>query len=157
MIAATLWKLADRVVDDLSREGFTIDGPARALTIIAELLAFGLHAADRMAHVRLSEAGRAALVQAVGMRLAGILEENGLDGRAQFFALLNRRGEDYASFEFPEGGASYPALRYLAQQIREAMATQDQQWVMDQVMDVEAPGVLSGLSRTIDGLLARHT
>ncbi len=37
------------------------------------------------------------------------------------------------------------------------MATGDQQWVMDQVMDVEAPELLDALSRTLGGLLARHT
>lgn len=152
VIAATLWRLADRVVDNLSRAGYDIVTPARGFKIIGETAAFGLHACDRMAYARLPEAERAALVQAIGMRLAGIMEENARGTRAEFIALLNRRSADYASFEFTESSASFPALRYLAQQIRETMSEPDQHWVMDQLMEIELPELLDTLSGTVGGL-----
>lgn len=155
VIAATLWRLADRLVENLARAGYDIVIPARGFTIIAETVAFGLHACDRMAHARLADAERSALVQAIGERLAGIMEENVGDTHGEFIALLNRRSADYASFDFAEGRASFPALRYLAQQVREAMSASDQPWVMDQLMDIEAPELLGALSKSVDGLLAR--
>ena len=162
VLAATLWRLADRLVDNLSRAGYDIVTPARGFRIVAEVLAFGLHLCDRRAHACRPETERAALVHATGMRLAEIVEENvraltgpdERDYRGEFVALLNGRGADYASFELPQSGASFPALRYLGAQIREAMGREDQPWIMDQVMDVEMPEVLGTLNKTLDGLFA---
>ena len=75
------------------------------------------------------------------------------DIRGEFIALLNRRAEDYAEFELPESGASFPALRYLAAEVREVMERDDQHWIMDQVMDVEMPELLGALNKALDGLL----
>lgn len=144
--AMRLWRLADRFVDNLSRAGCGIGAPERGLRLIAEVLAFGLQACDRAAHRRLAEAQRAALVQAMGVRLAALLEENGLPGRAAHIALFNRRGADYASFE---DLGSFPALRYLAQQVSEVL---DPPWVMDQVMDIEAPALLEALHSATTGI-----
>ncbi len=162
VVASTLWRLADKLVDNLSKAGYDIITPARGFKIVAEVLAFGLHVTDRAAHARLAAAPRAALVQEAGARLAQIMEDNirevvgadGRDYRREFIDLLNRRAEDYAGFEFPERGASYPALRYLGAQIREVMDERDQHWVMDQVMDVEMPEVLGTLDKTLAGLFA---
>jgi hypothetical protein len=163
VLAATLWRLADQLVENLSRAGYDIVTPARGLRILAEVLAFGLHLCDRRAHARCwPERERAALVQATGARLADIMEQNvsalGAPGqpaiRAEFVALLNRRGDDYATFEMPESGASFPALRCLGAQIREIMEWDDQHWIMDQVMDVEMPELLGTLNKALDGLVS---
>jgi len=162
VIASTLWRLADKLVDNLSRAEYDIVTPTRGFKIIAEVLALGMHLCDRWAYGRLDEGRRAALVQAIGAHLADTMERNvralvgadGRDYRAEFIDMLNRRAADYASFEIPASGAGFPALRYLGAQIREAMDEHDQHWVMDQVMDVEMPEVLGALKKTFDGLLA---
>ncbi len=161
VLAATLWRLSDKLVDDLSRAGYDIVTPARGFRILAEVLAFGLHLCDRRAYARWPESERAALVQAIGARLGEIMAENVRalgdpgegDIRGEFIALLNRRAEDYAEFELPESGASFPALRYLAAEVREVMERDDQHWIMDQVMDVEMPELLGALNKALDGLL----
>ncbi len=153
VIASTLWRLADRLVDNLSRADYDIVTPARGFRIIAEVLALGLHLCDRWAYGRIDDAQRAELVQAIGAHLADVMERNVGDTREDFIAMLNRRGTDYAEFDIPDSGASFPALRYLGAQIREAMDEHDQHWVMDQVMDVEMPEVLGTLRKTFDGLL----
>jgi hypothetical protein len=162
VVASTLWRLADTLVDNLSKAGYDIITPARGFKILAEVLAFGLHLSDRAAHGKLSAEERAALVQGIGSRLGQLMEENvrplvgedGRDYRAEFIDMLNRRGEDYATFDFPENGASFPALRYLGAQIREVMDEHDQHWIMDQVMDIEMPEVLGTLKKTLDGLFS---
>ena len=162
VIASTLWRLADKLVDNLSRAEYDIVTPTRGFKIIAEVLALGMHLCDRWAYGRLDEGRRAALVQAIGAHLADTMERNvralvgadGRDYRAEFIDMLNQRAADYASFEIPASGAGFPALRYLGAQIREAMDEHDQHWVMDQVMDVEMPEVLGALKKTFDGLLA---
>jgi hypothetical protein len=162
VVASTLWRLAEKVVDNLSKADYDIVTPGRGFKILAEVLAFGLHVADRAAYAQLPAEERAALVQTIGVRLGQLMEENvralvgedGRDYRAEFIAMLNRRGEDYATFEFPEKGASFPALRYLGAQIREVMDERDQHWVMDQVMDIEMPEALGTLKKTLDGLFS---
>ena len=162
VIASTLWRLADELVDNLSKVEYDIVTPARGFKIIAEVTAFGLHLCDRRAHAELPPEKRAALIQAIGVRLADVMEQNvrplvgqdGRDYRAEYIAMLNRRAEDYATFDFPVTGASFPALRYLGQQIREGMEVQDQHWVMDQVMDIEMPALLGTLKKSLDGLFS---
>lgn len=161
VVASTLWRLADKLVDNLSKADYDIVTPARGFRIIAEVLAFGVHACDRTACTRLQDSERAAFVQGVGARLAEIMEQNvralagadGRDYRAEFIAMVNRRADDYSTFEFAASGASFPALRYLGARIREIMEERDQPWVMDQVMDIEMPEALGTLQRTLDGLL----
>ena len=155
VLASTLWRLADKLVDNLARSDYDIVTPARGYKIIAEVLALGLHLCDRWAYGRLDDAQRAALVQAIGAYLADTMESNVRGTRANFVDMLNRRGSDYAGFEIPSSGAGFPVLRYLGAQIREAMEEHDQHWVMDQVMDVEMPEVLGTLKKTFDGLLAQ--
>ena len=163
VLAATLWRLAEKLVDNLSRSDYDIVTPARGYKIIAEVLALGLHLCDRWAYGRLDDARRGELVQAIGAQLADIMERNvrelvgadRRDYRAELIDMLNRRSADYASLDIPASGAGFPALRLLGAQIREAMDEHDQHWVMDQVMDVEMPEVLGTLRKTFDGLLAQ--
>ena len=153
VLASTLWRLAEKLVDNMSRADYDIVTPARGFRIIAEVLALGLHLCDRWAYGRLEDERRSALVQAIGARLADTMESNAPGTRADLVAMLNRRGADYAEFDIPASGAGFPVLRYLAAQIREAMQEHDQHWVMDQVMDVEMPELLGTLKKTFDGLI----
>ncbi len=162
VVASTLWRLADELVDNLSKVEYDIVTPARGFKIIAEVTAFGLHVCDRRAHAELAPEKRAALIQSIGKRLADTMEQNvrplvgqdGRDYRAEYIDMLNRRADDYATFDFPVTGASFPALRYLGQQIREGMEVHDQHWIMDHVMDIEMPALLGQLKKTLDGLFS---
>ena len=154
VLASTLWRLADKLVDNLSRAEYDIVTPARGYKIIAEVLALGLHLCDRWAYGRLDDAQRAALVQAIGAHLADTMESNVRGTRADFVDMLNRRGADYAGFDIPAEGAGFPVLRYLAAQVRESMDEHDQHWVMDQLMEIELPEALGTLKKTFDGLIA---
>lgn len=161
VLAATLWKLADRLVENLAKGGCTIGTLERGCGLLAEVLAFGAHCCDRLAHGHVGEAQRAALMQQTGERLAGLMEANLCElgaapcreTREQFIVLMNRRAEEYAEFRFPGGLPEYGALRLLALQMRKRMDERDQPWVMDQLMEIEVPGLLQDLRRTFGGLL----
>jgi hypothetical protein len=114
---------------------------------------------DRMVYGRITEAERGKLIQGTATRLADHVVENiralvvddGFDYRANFIAMLNRRGADYASFECDPAKPSFQVLRYLALAIREVMVEADQHWVADQLMEIQAPEALGTLKKTIDG------
>jgi hypothetical protein len=159
VLSSTIWRLADRTVDGLSKADYDIVTPERGVRIIGEMAAFLLHMSDRMVYGRITEAERGILVQSTATRLADLVVENirslvvddGFDYRANFIDMLNRRGADYASFECDPARPSFQVLRYLAAAIREVMVEADQHWVADQMMEIQAPEALGTLKKTIDG------
>ena len=163
-VATTTWRVADKAVDNLGRENYDIITPTRGFKLIAEFLAFLVHYCDRMAYATLPPERRIAVLQAVSLRLAEVMEQNihsmvgnddGRDYKKEFIDFLNRRFAEYAEFEFPENEkASFPALRFLGLQIRDEMDEKDKTWVMDQIMDIEMPEMMGTVRKSFTGLLS---
>ena len=162
VLASTVWRLADKAVDNLSKANFDILTPERGFKIIGELTCFLTHYVDRLAFERMDDAKRQDLVSAVGVRLAEIMEQNILDytgGKPDpdydyqdgYIDLLNRRMTDYSEFEIPEDKASFQALRFLSLMIREGMEKSDQSWIQDQLMDIEVPEMMGMVKKSVDG------
>ncbi len=161
-LATTIWRMADRSIDNLSKAEYDIITPQRGFKIIGELTAFAVHYVDRLVYPRLSQAERSELVSALGIRLAEIMEGNILDFtggqkdpdydyQAGYIDLLNRRMADYSEFDFPVDKASFQALRFLSLQIREGMEKSDQSWIQDQLMDIEVPEIMGTVKKQVDG------
>ena len=163
-VAPTAWRVADKAVDNLGREDYDIITPARGFKLLAEFTAFLAHYCDRMAYATLTPERRVAILQAVSNRLGEIMEQNirevvGKDDprnyKQEYIDFLNRRFADYAEFEFPnDEKASFPALRFMALQIREEMLDSDKTWVMDQIMDIEMPEMMGTVRKSFMGLLS---
>ena len=163
-VATTTWRVADKAVDNLGRENYDIITPERGFKLIAEFLAFLVHYCDRMAYASLPPERRVAVLQAVSLRLAEVMEQNihsmvgkddGRDYKKEFIDFLNRRFAEYAEFEFPDDQkASFPALRFLGLQIRDEMDEKDKTWVMDQIMDIEMPEMMGTVRKSFKGLLS---
>ena len=58
---------------------------------------------------------------------------------AGFVDKLNDRLSNYAECGFDADGPGYDFKRYLGQKVAEVMAASDDKWVVEQVMDIEAP------------------
>jgi hypothetical protein len=162
VLASTIWRLADKTIDNLSKANFDIITPERGFKIIGELTCFLVHYVDRLAFDRMDDARRQNLVSAVGVRLAEIMEQNILDFtegtldpdydyQDGYIDLVNRRMTDYSEFEFPENKASYQALRFLSLMVREGMEKSDQTWIQDQLMDIEVPEMMGMVKKSMDG------
>ncbi len=161
-VATTIWRMADRALDNLSKADYDIITPQRGFKIIAELTAFAAHYVDRLVYARLPEAQRIALISALGMRLAETMEDNVLDFtdgvkdpdydyKKGYIDMLNKRMAEYGHFEFPGGKPGFPAARFLSLQIREGMEKTDQSWIQDQIMDIEMPEILGTVKKQVDG------
>ncbi len=161
-LATTIWRMADRAVDDLSKADYDIVTPQRGFKIIAEMTAFAVHYVDRLVYGRLTEEDRVRLVSAVGRRLAQIMEDNILsftggrkdpdyDYKQGYIDMLNDRMAEYAHYEFTQDKASFQALRFLSLQIREVMEKSDQSWIQDQIMDIEMPQIMGTVKKQVDG------
>lgn len=161
-LATTIWRMADRAVDDLSKADFDIVTPQRGFKIIAEMTAFAVHYVDRLVYGRVSEEDRARLISALGRRLAEIMEDNILsftggqkdpdyDYKQGYIDMLNDRMNEYAHYEFSQDKASFQALRFLSLQIRDVMEKSDQSWIQDQIMDIEMPQMMGTVKKQVDG------
>ena len=164
VVAATIWRVADKAMDNLGHADYDIITPARGFKLIAEFIGFLAHYCDRMAYASLPPERRVAVMQTVANRLGEVMEENiittvGPDAsrnyKAEFIDFLNRRFGDYAEFEFPDDDkASFPALRFLGLQIRDEMGDSDKTWIMDQIMDIEMPEMMGTVRKSFKGLLS---
>jgi hypothetical protein len=161
-LATTIWRMADRAVDDLSKADYDIVTPQRGFKIIAEITAFAVHYVDRLVYGRIGEDERRRLVSALGRRLAEIMEDNVLsftggkkdpeyDYKQGYIDMLNARMLEYAHYEFSADKASFQALRFLSLQIREVMEKSDQSWIQDQIMDIEMPQIMGTVKKQVDG------
>lgn len=161
-LATTIWRMADRAVDDLSKADYDIVTPQRGFKIIAEMTAFAVHYVDRLVYGRLSDEDRARLISAIGRRLAQIMEDNILsftggqkdpdyDYKQGYIDMLNDRMIEYAHYEFTQDKASFQALRFLSLQIRDVMEKSDQSWIQDQIMDIEMPQIMGTVKKQVDG------
>jgi len=160
VIGINIWKLARETFIRMEKEGFRFREDTQAINFIEEFLIFQLHITDRMLYGKVDDAQRAAFVNAVSVHLANSLIDNqtdllgeNSDYLQQFTRLFNDRFADYAEFKFSDEGPAYSALRYLAHKVAEVLSITDDKWVVEQVIDIEAPEVVSKIMPVIDQVL----
>ncbi|MCY4283920.1 MAG: hypothetical protein OXC65_01105 [Thiotrichales bacterium] len=160
-LAFIIWRLSVEHAREIHREGFDYASDHERIRVISEYCAFAVQLVDRLAHRRVDDEGRAALIVALGRRLADQMQDNLLDiagpgeYRAPFVEMLNERLDDYARFDFDDNAPGFEALRYLGDRIMRSMGvSQTNRWVMDHVMEISAPELFEKIAKSVDGLLA---
>jgi hypothetical protein len=157
VIGANVWKISLEIFKHMEREGFRFGSDRLVTGVLGEYIAFLVQLVDRAVHGRLSEADRATLIGEIAAHLATTMENNQLDllgpgdYRAPFITLLNERFAEYADYEYPGGEPGYACLRFFAGKVSDAMASGDNKWVVEQMMDIEAPEMV----RLIEKLVAQ--
>jgi hypothetical protein len=163
VIGANLWKLSLEIFKHMEKEGFRFGSDRLVTGVLTELIAFVAQLVDRAAYGRLSEAERAALISEVVGHLAATMENNQRDllgpgeYRGPFIDALNARFGEYAEFDCPGGEPSYACLRYFATRVSDAMAGGDNKWVVEQMMDIEAPEMVRLVRKLIEQTLEAGT
>ena len=163
VIGANLWKLSIEIFKHMEKEGFRFGSDRLVTGVLTEFIAFVAQLVDRAVYGRLSDAERATLIGEVVGHLAATMENNQRDllgpgeYRKQFIDLLNTRFGEYAEFECPGGEPSYACLRFFATKVSEAMAGGDNKWVVEQMMDIEAPEMVRVVRKLIEQTLEAGT
>jgi hypothetical protein len=145
VIGANLWKLSLEIFKHMEKEGFRFGSDRLVTSVLTEFIAFVAQLVDRAVYGRLSDAERATLIGEVVAHLAATMENNQRDllgpgeYRKPFIDALNTRFGEYAEFECSGGEPSYACLRFFATKVSDAMAGGDNKWVVEQMMDIEAP------------------
>ena len=160
VIGANVWKLAIKFFRHLEKDGFRFGSDRLVTNVLSEFIAFLVQLVDRAVYGRLSESERAALVAEVVRHLAATMENNQLDlfgpgeYRKPFIDAMNLRFGEYAEFEYANGEPGYACLRYFASRVSDAMAEGDNRWVIEQMMDVEAPEMVRLAKKLVEQTVA---
>lgn len=156
VIGANVWKVSTEIFKHMEKEGFRFGSDRLVTDVLAEFIAFLVQLADRSVYGKLNEAERAALIGEVVRHLAATMENNQRDlfgpgeYRKPFIDLLNTRFGEYAGFEYAGVEPGYPCLRFFAAKVSDAMASGDNKWVVEQMMDIEAPEMVRFVRRLIE-------
>ena len=160
-IAYIVWRLAKDKAITLHGEDFVYDDDRQRMDVIIEYVIFMLNITDRLASVQFSfdDEYRTKLILEATKKLAAHVYGNSLDlfGEADhigpFVNLLNQRGGEYAESNFTEDGPSFPFIRHFGYCVQQVMGeSQENRWVIDQVMDKDGPEVVKEITRSIENL-----
>jgi hypothetical protein len=160
--AFIVFRIAQNSLKNMRNARFELP-PGRAyFAFVAELLAFLVLAADRIAHRRGDEAWRIEFTTALANRVGVFLADNEADLlgaeapseiKGRFIALVNRRCDDYSDCAWNDDGPDYAFVRCLGHRVAEVMERHEQTWAVSQVIDVEAPEAVAMLQRAMADLL----
>lgn len=164
-IAFIVWRVARQMLDRMRKAGFDIDVGPPYFAFMREVLVFLVQCADRIAYARRAGDERAAFTTALVLRIADFLEENegdllgpaeaGSPGyRERFIDLFNELSAHYAEFGYGADGPDFAFRRYLGTRIEPLLPEKDRRWVLDQVMDIEAPEAVALVERGMDGVFS---
>jgi len=156
VIGANVWKISLEIFKHMEKEEFRFGSDRLVTDVMAEFIAFLVQLADRAVYGRLSDADRATLIGETARHLAATMENNQLDllgageYRKPFIDLLNARFEEYAGFDYSGGEQGFPCLRFFAAKVSDAMAASANKWVIEQIMDIEAPEMVRLIKKLVD-------
>ncbi len=150
-----MWKIAKDVFNNMEKEGFHFGSDDQVTGVLTELIAFMLQIADRMVYGHFDDEQRSQLITGVAKHLGNTMETNEkeLRGPGDYFTpfinMLNSRAEDYAECSYNENGPGYEFKRYLGERISDVMVATDNRWVVEHVMEIEAPKAIEHTQRLI--------
>lgn len=162
-LAFIIWRIAKDKAINLHGQNFVYDNDQQRVDVIVEYLIFQLNIVDRLAlnRLKMSDSDRQQLVIALAKMLAGHVQENSSEllGSADyvqsFIEKINQRGIDYSAFSYENDGPSYPFLRHLGYEMQKIMGdSQENRWVIDQVMDQDGYHIDKEIRRAVDNLFS---
>ncbi len=160
IIGTNVWKIALEIYKHLEKDGFRFGSDQQVTAVMTEFIAFLVQLTDRTVYGRCNDTDRASLINAIAAHLAKTMENNQLDllgpgdYRAPFIQILNERFEDYARFEYIDRDPGYACLRYFGSKVSDAMASSDNKWVLEQMMESEAPEMVRCIKKLVDEVVA---
>ncbi len=158
--AINIWKLAKEAFMRMEKKNFRFREDSQAIDVIAEFCIFMLHITDRMIYGKLSEEERGSLINGIAKEIALTIESNQIDllgagdYKAEFIDKLNGRLANYAECGFDGDGPAYDFLRYLAKNVADIMSLSDGRWVLEQVMDIEAPELVQRIQPVVNDIFS---
>jgi hypothetical protein len=160
-LAFIIWRIAKERAINLHGQDYVYESDEQRFAVITEYLIFQLQIVERITVLSLDlpDDKRRKLIISLAKGLAGHLQDNSVDifGPGDyvgpFIEKMNAQGADYAELNYTEDGPSYPFMRQLGYQIQQIMGeSQENRWVIDQVMDRDGIEIDREIRRAITNL-----
>ena len=159
-----VWRLALNKAINLHAEDFRYDSDQQRIGVISELIAFQIQHVDRLTYEFVEPDSRAQLIGRLSNNVADHMQDNLTDIAGPgnyippFVALLNERFAQYAEFSYQADTPGYSTLRYLGRQVLELMGSdQENRWVIDQIIEIDAPEIAEQITRSTHRLFGVGT
>lgn len=159
-LAVSAWKVARESVQNLLAADFDFEGETHRFAILEEWLAFLIHVTDHLAERHMDDLKRARLIKTMALRLAETVEDNVEDrvgsaqARERFIDRVNATGRDYAECVMQGEMPGMNFLRCLGAGVCHAAPEIDRRWLMEQVVEVEAPQAVKPYIRSALSLMS---
>ena len=159
VIGINIWKLAKEAFTHMEKEGYRFKEDQQTMDVVFEFMVYQLQIVDRLVYGKVSEEERSAFINALAKDLLNTIDINQIelfgpgDYIEPFINRMNERLSNYADCEFNDKQPSYDFTRYLAQCIAEHMKISDDKWVVEQVIDIEAPTIIEKIVRVAEDVL----
>ena len=159
-ISFNIWQISGQGVLDLENEGFQTDTHSQRMDVISEFSAYLLQLTDRMVYDSFDQSSRVDLINAVGLHLARVVQDNRQEANGigdytdGFLKLLNQRITEYSTCRFDlDEGPSFVFLRLLGDHVTACMGARDAKWITGYIIDIMGNQMFSELKRILPGLL----
>jgi len=158
-MAFICWRITKNHLEDLINEGFVIE-KEQVFDVIAEYLCFLIQSIDRLVFNTLSAEQRQELINKLAKQSAFYYQENKEDRIGEgnhwkaFVNTYNQRSQDYSDYDFVNNEPDYHFLRYFAEKIKLAMTDVDEKWIVQQMIEIQAPKAFKKLSQSVDDLVS---
>lgn len=158
-MAFICWRITKNHLEDLLNEGFIIE-KAQVFDVIKEYLCFLIQCVDRLVFDTLSDEQRQALVIKLARQSAFYYQENKEEriGKGNhwktFIRVYNQRAQDYADYKFVDHEPDYHFLRYFAEKVKLAMTDADEKWIVQQMIEIQAPKAFEKISASVKDLVS---
>jgi len=155
VVGFNIWKIANESWKHMEQGGFRPGEDRQIISIMTEMIAFLMQISDRLVYGQIPEEDRGKFMNALGQHLAKTVDNNLQhmigpgDYSPAFIGVLNKRLADYSEFDFDDYRPSYAMLRYLGDKMAEVMTGTDSKWVVEQVIDIEAPEAVDRIRKLV--------
>jgi len=164
VISFNIWKVSKELYQNMAKDKFKFIDESMVMGIITETIAFLSQVVDRTIYDRIDENERGPFMNAMAKHLGETMQTNMSEmwGEADyvgpFYATLNQRFAEYAECSFSEEEGGYAFRRLLGEHIADLMSSGDNRWVVEHVMDIEAPKAMALIQKlTVDILGLRQS
>jgi len=158
-MAFICWRITKNHLEDLINEGFVIE-KEQVFDVIAEYLCFLIQSIDRLVFKTLNTEQRQELINKLAKQSAFYYQENKEDRIGEgnhwkaFVNTYNQRSKDYSDYDFVDNEPDYHFLRYFAEKVKLAMTDVDEKWIVQQMIEIQAPKAFKKLSQSVDDLVS---
>lgn len=147
ILAFNCWKIGMQTLLEIENENFQIDTHGQRIEIMEEIVAFLIHALDRMVHDTINDEDRGVLIQLYAQKMADHVQDNARDVhgngdyRTPFYEKLNQRFIGYADTKWNDDKdkAGFSMGLEFGNNIAAVLGARDQKWALDYLQQVLLP------------------